>query len=138
MELGAMILRVLIMVLNKVLLISMMIMRFGSEGCLGGSLIVKIMFAVRNSGGRVLDNARLRIEGVVWGSSTGVGGTFMFWRDAAAEADGPDTGAWWGVLGAKVTVALLAVPELGLPRKIVRLLRKGTSVKPSSSEGIGE
>ncbi len=71
----------------------MMITRLGSRGCLGGILIVRIIFSEGKFAGRTFEVWSSRIEEVVWGSSERVGGTFLLWRGAAVVADGPEEGA---------------------------------------------
>ena len=144
---GDTILRVSTMVLKKEGVTSIMMTRLGSVGCLGGSLMVRIMLSEGKSRGRVLEVCSSWIEGVVSGSSSGVGGTLVVWRDAAVLADGPEEGAledWkvtWELLGvfwAKPPPLALLVPLAGLP-----LLRGGWRVTRvysslslhSSSEG---
>jgi hypothetical protein len=95
---GDNILRVSTMVLKKEGVASMMMTRLGSVGCLGGSLIVRIMLFVGKSRGRALDVCSSWIRGIVSGSTRGVGGTLLERRDAAVLADGPEEGALedWG------------------------------------------
>jgi hypothetical protein len=95
---GDILFRVSTMVLKKEEVTSIMMMRLGSVGCLGGSLIVRIMLSVGKLRGRALEVCNSWIEGVVSGSSRGVGGTLVVWRDAAVLADGPKEGALedWG------------------------------------------